>query len=242
VPESEIILSDFENNNIKIKIPVKGYKTKILEKTSVEKTPFLIQKDRNNSIKLSPWQVIFRPNTVFEDFYLKLNATSKHIQVKNPLVPLRKTYLIKYPLSLIKQKLRPYAYIAIMGRKKRDYYVYTLKKNDSLTAYTKSFGNFVIRYDSIAPYIKPLNFREKADLTDYHFLKFRIGDKKSGIKSYNGYIDGQWILLEYDYKKGTLAYNFSDKKLEGKKHQLKVIVEDLLGNTKKYQTFFYRRE
>jgi len=238
----EIVLSDFENNNVKIKIPVKGYQTKILEKVRVKKTPFFIQKDQNNSIKRSPWKVVFRPKTVYENFYLKLDATSKHIQIKNPLVPLRKTYLIKYPLSLIKSKLRPYAYIALKKTKKRDYYIYTIKKNDSLTAYTKSFGGFVIRYDSIAPYVKPLNFREKADLTDYHFLKFKTGDKKSGIKSYNGYIDGQWILLEYDYKKRTLTYNFSDKKLVGRKHQLKIIVEDQLGNTKKYQTYFYRRK
>jgi hypothetical protein len=238
----EIILSDFEKNHIKIIIPVKGYKTTILEKEKLEKTPFFIQNDRHNSIKLPPWQVVFRPKTTFEDFYLKVEASPKHIYIKNPLKPLQKTYLIKYPLNLIKQKLRPYAYIALMGRKKRTYYVYTLKKHDSLTAYTKSFGNFVIRYDSIAPYVKPLNFKEKADLTDYHFLKFKTGDKKSGIKAYNGYIDGQWILLEYDYKNGTLTYNFNDKKLKGRKHQIKIIVEDRLGNTRQYQTYFYRRE
>jgi len=237
-----IELSDFNQNKTLIKIPVKGYKTKILERNHSSKTPYFIDINKNNNINLSPWRIIFRPHTAYQKFYLKAESRPTVLNIKQPYKALQKSYIIKYPLKLIKPKRRPYAYIALYGKKGHTYYVYTIKAQDSLKAYTKRFGNFVIRYDSIGPYIKPLNFKDKSDLTNYHFLKFKIGDKKTGIKAYNGYIDGAWILLEYDYKKGTLTYDFSDQKLKGHKHQLKIIVEDNMGNVRQYQSYFYKKE
>ncbi len=237
-----IELSDFDQNKTIVKIPVKGYRAKILEKPVKIKTPFYIDKTQTVKFNLPPWHVEFRPHSSFKDFYIKMTATQKSLSIKHPLIPLKKSYLIKYPLKLIKPVLRPYAYIALFGKNKRTRYVSTYKKNDSLIGYTWQFGNFVIRYDSIAPYIKALNFKPNADLTNYRFLRFKIGDKKTGIKSYNGYIDGEWILLEYDYKTGKLTYNFDDKQLKGRKHELKLIVEDRMGNTRVFKTYFYRKE
>ncbi len=237
-----IEISDFDNNTTRIKIPVKGYHTKIIEKKKNIKTAFYIDQQKGNTINLSPWKIIFRPNSSYENFYLKITANSKKLSIKHPLVPLKKSYLIKYPLKNIQPALRAYTYLAVYGKSNKPKYVYTIKKTDSLIGYTWQFGNFVIRYDSIAPYIKPLNFKPESDLTNYRFLSFKTGDRQTGIKSYNGYIDGEWILLEYDYKTGKLTYDFSDKKLKGYKHALKIIVEDMLGNTRLYKTTFYRKE
>jgi len=237
-----VTLSDFNGNATQIEVPVKGMKTQIMERNKLMKTPYFIDSDKENLYKIGEWKVVFRPHTTFDAFYLKIQATPKLISIKNPLKPMLKTYKIQYPLHRINPGLRQYAYLALIGRKNRSYYIYTLKNHDTLTGYTKAFGNFTIRYDSIAPYIKPLNFKENADLTNYRFLKLKTGDRKTGIKSYNAYIDGKWILLEYDYKKGSLTYDFADIPLKGKKHELKVIVEDNLGNTRVYKTNFYRKE
>jgi len=238
----QIELSDFDKNTTLVKLNIKGHKTKILKKDKIVKTPYFIRKDRRNEIEIKPWSVIFNPNTAYEDFYLQISGNQKVLSIKHPGKPLQKSYVIHYPVSHIKPALRKYAYVAVFSRKKRTYYVYTTRKNDSLNAYTRRFGNFVIRYDSISPNIKPLNFTSNGNLTNYRYLKFKISDKQTGIKSYNGYIDGEWILLEYDYKKGTLTYNFSDKKLKGKHHRLKVIVTDNVGNKAVYQTGFIRKD
>lgn len=238
----DIELYDFDGNNVRIKIPVKARKYTKAQHKKPEKTPYYVDINKKNTFNLPPWTLVFNQHTSFENFYLKATADSTKLILKNPLKPLQKSFIIKYPLSLIKSSLRPYAYVALYGKKKRTYYVYSVHKDDSIIAYTKRFGNFVIRYDSVPPYIKPVNFKDNADLTDYHYLRFKTGDKQTGIKSYNGYIDGEWILLEYDYKKRSLTYNFDDKKLKGRRHTLKVIVEDRLGNKGIYQTFFYRKE
>ena len=43
------------------------------------------------------------------------------------------------------------------------------------------------------------------------------------------YIDGQWVVFEYDAKRNALTYNFDEFCPKGK-HKLKVIVTDDVGN------------
>ncbi len=87
-----------------------------------------------------------------------------------------------------------------------------------------------------------LNFKDDQLLTKYRFLKFKVYDDLSGIKSYRGEIDGKWILLEYNAKKGLLTYDFNDRQLEGTKHSLKVIASDNVNNTNTYIATFYKKE
>ncbi|HFX17520.1 MAG TPA: M23 family metallopeptidase [Flavobacteriales bacterium] len=237
-----IKLSDYNGNTTNIHIPVKGENSQIVENSLKTRTPFLVLKDQPVKYTIKPWIISFNAKSSFEDFYLKIVNNNHFMTIKNPLKPLLKSYTIKYPLSLLPENLQKYAYLTLLNKNKKTYYVSSVHKNDSLVARTKRFGTFLIRYDSIAPVIKPLNFKPNSDLTNYHFLRFYIGDKKSGVKSYQGFIDGQWILMEYDYKTGKLTYNFDDKPLSGHKHHLKILVTDNLGNTRQYSTDFYRKE
>ncbi len=239
----ELVLSDFDQNKTHVKIPVNGYQTKnIQEPERLKKTPFPIKVDKNNVISFYDWILNFPPKTTYTDQYLLLKKQNKAIYINNNGQALHKSYIIKHPLHKVAKKQRPYAYLALLGKKRKAYYIYQTKKNDTITAYTKKFGYFSMRYDSIAPSIKPLNFKEKADLSNYRYLKFKIRDKQTGIKSYEGYIDNQWILLEYDYKTGILTYDFSDLKLSGSKHLIKLIITDNLNNKRYYQSVFYRKD
>ncbi|MFT7012027.1 MAG: hypothetical protein ACJAWR_002051, partial [Flavobacteriales bacterium] len=78
-------------------------------------------------------------------------------------------------------------------------------------------------------------------LSNYRQIILKVSDDLSGLKSYRGEIDGQWILLEYSPKHSTLTYNFSDKKLISGKHTLNVIAIDNVGNTNTLETTFYRK-
>jgi len=239
----EIVLSDFDQNITRVKIPVSGYKTtQIWEKEKLKRTPYPIKINKNNVFSLDKWIITFPPNTTYTDQYLSLKKQNKAIYIHNGNQPLHKSYIIKYPLLNMSEQRKKAAYLALIGKGKKSYYIFQKKKNDTITAYTKSFGYFSIKYDSIAPYIRPLNFKENADLTNYRYLKIKIGDKKTGIKSYEAYIDDQWILLEYDYKTGILTYDFSDLKLTGKKHTLKIKVTDNNQNSRQLKTTFYRKE
>ena len=73
-------------------------------------------------------------------------------------------------------------------------------------------------------------------------MKFIISDDLSGIKTYNGYLNGKWILLEYESKTKTLKHSFLDGIVDEGKNDLKVIVTDNVGNSTIFETQFFRSQ
>ena len=72
-------------------------------------------------------------------------------------------------------------------------------------------------------------------------MKVKIEDDLSGIKSYEGEINGKWVLFEYEPKNKNLKYNFNDLKFKSGKQDLKLKVTDNVGNESIFQTTFYRK-
>ena len=79
-------------------------------------------------------------------------------------------------------------------------------------------------------------------MTNFKLLAVSISDSESGINSYRGEIDGEWILMEYNVKTGTLTYDLSDKQFTTAKHELTVVVTDNVGNSKKISAIFFRKK
>ena len=106
-----------------------------------------------------------------------------------------------------------------------------------LTMSTRNFATFAISLDTIPPEISPVNFSNNKQSPAT--LKVRIKDSLSGIKSYNCYLNNEWILAEYDAKTNTLILD-SGKKLRKGNNKLKVIVVDNCGNqkTEEYTVLF----
>jgi hypothetical protein len=50
----------------------------------------------------------------------------------------------------------------------------------------------------------------------------------SGIKSYNGYLNGKWILFEHDSKTKKITHNFSDDLVAEGANDLKLVVNNYL--------------
>jgi hypothetical protein len=73
-------------------------------------------------------------------------------------------------------------------------------------------------------------------------LVFTISDDLSGIKSYEGTLNGKWILFEYDPKSKKLIHRFSDGIVDEGKNDLKVVVRDNVGNSTIFETQFFRSQ
>lgn len=109
--------------------------------------------------------------------------------------------------------------------------------------YTRSsrFGNYAIACDTLPPRIEPINFTPSSDFRDKSSLRIRIADDLSGVASFRGEIDGQWVLFEYDPKKNLLEYRFDSERLEmNRQHELKIVVLDRRQNRQEYQMNFYK--
>ncbi len=113
-------------------------------------------------------------------------------------------------------------------------------KSGAVEVRARNFGRFVVVADTIPPEINPLTPVDNQDLSGKHYLKFRISDDLSGIRSYNGFIDDQWVLFEYDPKNELLVYRFDgDRLTNNKHHELVLTVIDNKKNISVYQGSFF---
>ena len=96
------------------------------------------------------------------------------------------------------------------------------------TTQVRDFGQFTLMVDTVAPTVRPINFSESKPLKA-RTLKVRIGDDLSGVETYNCYLNGSWVLAEYDGKSAMLAID-SAGKLRAGKNELTVEVTDGCGN------------
>jgi len=112
--------------------------------------------------------------------------------------------------------------------------------NGYVTTRTNRFGKFTVMVDTVAPKIEPVNIWDNRDMSGKDEIRIKISDELSGIASYNGYIDGRWVLFEYDAKNDLLFYEFDPKRIgRDKDRELELRVADRKGNTSVYRTEFY---
>jgi hypothetical protein len=104
----------------------------------------------------------------------------------------------------------------------------------------RSFGRYTVLVDTIDPEVKPLNLGGSRDMSSKSSIRFRVRDQESGIKSYEGYIDNHWVLIEYDLKNNLVFYRFDPERLERRKnHELELYIIDNKDNIAYYYTDFF---
>lgn len=110
----------------------------------------------------------------------------------------------------------------------------------ALVLKTRSFGRFSIAVDTVAPIIKPINISAKKDLSTYNTFSLQITDNLSGIETYRGTIDGEWILMEYEPKQDRLTYRFDNERVNPGPHTFRLEVSDAVNNKRFYEVDFTR--
>lgn len=96
------------------------------------------------------------------------------------------------------------------------------------SASVRDFGTFALLADTTAPTVRAVNFSESKPLKA-KTLRIKIGDNLAGIETYNCYLNGKWVLAEYDGKSATLSIDTTGK-LQAGKNSLRVEVADGCGN------------
>lgn len=106
-----------------------------------------------------------------------------------------------------------------------------------LVGETNYLSRMAVFKDVTAPTITPDRILK---LRQNPVLSLKIRDNLSGIESYNGYIDGKWVLFEFDSKTARILCNLRSLGLEeNTQHQLRVEVADACGNVGVLETSIY---
>ncbi len=163
---------------------------------------------------------------LYADNYIKIVSDDYRLDFHKDIIPLknlvdinwRKTGTVSYP-----DKLKVY-----INEKKPKYLGGTWTQN-SIQFKTKEYGSFVTLYDFNPPYINPR-------IVNNQTISLRISDDISGIAKIEAFLEGQWLLMNFEYKSGMIWAEKRDKQkpFEG---NLVINITDNCGNTQTYTTF-----
>ncbi|MCF8226820.1 MAG: M23 family metallopeptidase [Bacteroidales bacterium] len=243
-----IIAKDSYGNMSDLKFRVKGTGTSQALNTKSDFTgrvlPYNAQsefKDRNINISFPaycfyedlPFSFLRTKGTeeLYSDiYYLHNEHTPVHRNFSLSITPTKKYGEYSEKLCIVK----------VIDREESQY-VGGEFENGRITADTREFGKYAISMDTAAPTIVPVNHSGNQDLSSLDQIVFRIKDDLSGIASYNGYIDDEWVLFEFDPKNELLYHEFDPEILISEKnHDLEIHLTDDRGNKTLYKTKFYR--
>lgn len=110
----------------------------------------------------------------------------------------------------------------------------TIQK-DAIVSKIKSLGTYSLMVDKTPPHIMPVNQLS----WNRGKLAFSITDGLSGIKSYHGYIDGQYAIFDKTVKNTLVKCQIDPARVQkGGMHTCTMIVEDNCGNVARYSKTF----
>jgi hypothetical protein len=206
--------------------------------------------EKENKYENDDIKVVIPPDALYDTIYFKYqsaekpeNAFSKLHHIHNDYTPLHKNVNLSIKTENLSSDLSEKAFIAQLannGNGKKDKIIFCGGeiKDDFITTQTRSFGLYTVLVDTIAPEIEPVIYNG-LNIHPDNQLKFLITDDLSGIQSFNGFIDNEWALFEYDAKNNLLFYIIDEERMEkNKEHELELFVLDNKGNLATYYSTF----
>ena len=185
------------------------------------------------------FEIYLPNNSLYKDYVFKYNKrddstmTYPIYQILDDSIPSHKSFVIAIKENTLPIELRKKALIGRLINEEIHCLKSTWKEN-SIIGQSNKFGEFTIVIDTIKPKIE----YKKNYITDNQ-IQFKISDELSGIKEYRGEINGEWILMEYDFKTDILKYIFREEP-SNKTHQINVSVTDYTDNTESVNINFVR--
>lgn len=98
-------------------------------------------------------------------------------------------------------------------------------ENGFIHTQIREFGTYYVRVDTTLPQIKVLNVVPGRNMRNYKKILVKITDNLSGISDFDTYIDGKWVLTDYDAKSATLTHTLNQQLSIGE-HIFKIVVTD----------------
>ncbi|MBC7920623.1 MAG: M23 family metallopeptidase [Ferruginibacter sp.] len=166
-------------------------------------------------------RIAFNQASLFDTLYLSVARAGDEIIVNTPAVPLLDGISVGIkPRVPGWDQTRTLAYL-VRGAKRQCLGGTWI--NGQLNFRTRELGTFTLATDVLPPTVRLV--KASAD-----GISFRIGDDLSGIASYQARINGKWLLMNYDYKRG-LIWSEKPDPIQPLRGTFALEVKDLAGNT-----------
>ena len=224
------MINDFSNQKYNYYLVSLKEKLPLRAKINDKEINFnLIRSISHNTIsKVSnkDFNITFNKESLFDTLYLsffKKNDSLEYFNFKNEMT-FKKGILVELIPKKTYNKLKSHVYNT-NGKKPR--YIGGEWKDNKIKFYSKNLSNYTILEDNEPPKINILTINQNE-------IKIKIKDFQSGISNYEGKINDQWILFEYDKKNDIII----SKKLNSNqsfKGRFVLTVEDNASNKTIYK-------
>jgi murein DD-endopeptidase MepM/ murein hydrolase activator NlpD len=233
-------VSDFFNNKTIISIPIE-YSTKpALIFSDVKKTKYYIKSKNDASFEKENGSAFFPAGTFYDDFFMNFDVKNNSIFVHDDTVAVKSNFTLALEDKTTTADEKKKMFFALQNGKKLQY-ISTKVTGNVFSCRTKSLGQFVLAKDLAKPKItitKPI----QGKLITQKTIDLYISDDLSGINNYNCYLNGKWVLFEYEPKLRKITYVFNNNDVIDGENILKVVVSDNVGNSTIFETKFLRKK
>ena len=233
-------LYDFHQNKIELIIPIEyGSQVPSIKKT-IQKTPYFVKSKTESIFEKNNVSVYVPENAFYANFYMNFEVNGDVVTLHDDSVPVHKNITLTFndAAGLTEAQLSK-TYIATLEGYKLEYNK-TTRKGNSFSTKVKTLGTYKLAQDTTPPRIYNVNFVEGKTLKDQKTISVCAADLHSDIASYKGYLNGKWIILEYDYKTNKLLHNLDDGICVSGRNDLKIVVTDSLQNSTTFESFFFK--
>ncbi|RYU94867.1 M23 family metallopeptidase [Emticicia agri] len=162
-------------------------------------------------------------NAVYDTLYLTTGMSGNRLTINTQRIPLKDNITVQWTPSGVSMSPKTGVYDVSNGRS----YLGGVWVGSAIQFKTRRLGSFMLFTDNEAPSVRPARL-------DSSYLSFVISDNLSGIKSFNCFVDGEWVLMDYEYKNGRIwSIKIDEERMFG--GDLKLEVVDNVGNVGTYQ-------
>lgn len=233
-----IEVGDYFGNTTLVSIPIQYDTTPVILPAESPTSKYLIRSTKDNIFEKDNASVFFPAGTFYDDFTLNFDVRNSILYLHDDSVPAHTNFIVSISNSKLSNEKIDKTYIARIDGEKLIYNS-TYRKDSIFSSRVKTLGKYKLVTDTLAPKISILKPIE-GKWVSQNVIQLQISDSGSGIKTYNGYLNGKWVLFEYDNKNNTISHYFNDEFLLNGTNELKVIVTDAMGNSATFETQFSR--
>ena len=233
-----IEVADFFGNKTQITVPIQFDTTTAIIPQEPTVSSYFIKSTVDAVFEKENASVFFPAGTFYDDFELNFDVKNGILFLHDDSVPAHSNFTISLTDSTLSKELLEKTFIARIDGDQINYNT-TYRKDSVFSAKVKTLGKYKLVTDTLAPKVsiaKPI----EGKWVSQDAIQLQISDAGSGIKTYNGFLNGQWVLFEYDNKTRTITHYFNDDLLLNGANELKVIVTDAMGNSTTFETHFFR--
>jgi hypothetical protein len=233
-------LFDFHGNKVDLIIPIEYASIQATIKNVIQKTPYFVKAKNESIFEKEKVTVQIPENAFYSNFYLNFEVNKDILTLHDDSVPVHKNITITFnEVEGLTEEQLAKTYIATLDGYKLDYNK-TYRKGNSFSIKTKTLGKYKLAQDMTPPRIYNVNFIEGKTIKEQKTISVSVSDLHSDIDTYNGYLNGKWILLEYDYKTKKLVHNLEDNIYVQGRNDLKIVVTDNLQNSTTFESYFFK--